>query len=589
MAVPSRVRDRDRMRSHGRHISVFALLLFLALLAGACSGDGSDDTLSSEAPPGATVDDETGLNDHGVVLASDLADEAPHYRLTGSVDAEAGQVEGTVEADLPMGASDRVNLRFFPALVDPSASVDEVTVAGEEAEFELDSSLLTVTLDAEHDDRIELSASFSYEIPETPEADILGGLGSLFGEDSLQPAEIGLLGRRDGVVSLGHWFPMWIPEGLSAEPTPDGFGDIGNYPAAVLQAEVEVPEGWTLVSGGVRAGEDGDQVVEAATGLRDLGMVLLEDPETVETTVGDTTVRVVAASDTEASILDEVADEAAMSLEVLSEAFGTYPWTELDVVATPLGSGVGGMEWPGMVWIEESIFAGGLPGMGDLGDLGDLGGMGLDSDVLGETRAWTIAHEVGHEWWHAVVGNDSIISPAVDEPLAQYSACTVFQRAWPDNADAVCEFNTSGGYEQMRSFGVEDAPAAQPSEDFDSSLQYGGVVYGKAPGVYSALAEEFGEDAVVEALAGVVTDHAFEQISVEDLHVSLANRLGDAATVATLWERWMEGTFGDEDLGVDPNQAGGLGDLGDLGDLGSLEDAEDLEDLLARSCVGYDE
>jgi hypothetical protein len=186
---------------------------------------------------------------------------------------------------------------------------------------------------------------------------------------------------------------------------------------------------------------------------------------------------------------------------------------------------------------------------------------------------------VGHEWWHAVVGNDSILAPVVDEPLAQYSACLVYQRAWPENADAACEFNTTSSYEQMRMLGEEDAPAAQPSDAFSSSLQYGGVVYGKAPGVYEALAEEFGDDAVVDALAGVVAEHAFEQISVDELHATLAAGLGDAATIDALWTRWIEEAHGDEDLGVEPGALGGLGGLGDL-DLGDLENLDE-QDLIA--------
>jgi hypothetical protein len=572
-----------------RRRSLLAPLLGFSLLvaAAACADEGDDFPGAPAAPSGGPdvdlpTDDQAGLTDAGADLVGDLPDQAPRYAVTAAVDPDTGQLEGTVRAGLPVGPADTANLRFFPALVDSSAQVDEVTVDGGPAPFELDSSLLAVELDGGHGGRVDLTASFSYQIPEIAASDPLGELDSALGE-GLQPADIGLLGRSDGVVTLGHWFPVWIPDGLDAEPTPDGFGDIGNFPAAaVIEAEVDVPSDWTLVSGGVRLGEDGDRVVEGAAGLRDLGLVLMEEAETVERTVGSTTVRVLGTGD--AAVLDEVADETVSSLETLSDRFGPYPWTELDVVATPLGSGVGGMEWPGMVWIEEGIFAGGVPGLGDLGELDDLGlgdlgelgdqlglGEALDPEVLGATRAWTVAHEVGHQWWHAVVGNDSIISPTVDEPLAQYSACLVFQAAWPDTADQVCQANTAGGYEQMRLFGDEDAPAAQPTDAFTSSLQYGGVVYGKAPGVYKALAEEFGADAVDEALAGVVSDHAFEQISVDELQAALAERLGDAERVEAIWARWIEEAHGDEDLGIE------LGDFGDFGDLGDLEDL--LEDL----------
>ena len=134
-----------------------------------------------------------------------------------------------------------------------------------------------------------------------------------------------------------------------------------------------------------------------------------------------------------------VGDIAAESVTALGAAFGPYPWTELDVVAVPLGSSVGGMEWPGMVWIESTIFEGGVPGLGDLGGsrrrhrgvrgqprrsatCSDVGDIGLQLSTI---REWTVAHEVGHMWWHTLVGNDSITEPVIDEPLAQHAACLV--------------------------------------------------------------------------------------------------------------------------------------------------------------------
>ena len=79
-----------------------------------------------------------------------------------------------------------------------------------------------------------------------------------------------------------------------------------------------------------------------------------------------------------------VGDIAAESVTALGAAFGPYPWTELDVVAVPLGSSVGGIEWPGMVWIESTIFEGGVPGLGDLGDLGDVTEVFEDNPALAD-------------------------------------------------------------------------------------------------------------------------------------------------------------------------------------------------------------
>ena len=78
--------------------------------------------------------------------------------------------------------------------------------------------------------------------------------------------------------------------------------------------------------------------------------------------------------------LDGVLDEAEAALRVLSAAYGGYPWREFDVVATPLGGSVAGMEWPGATFIQDSLFAGGIPGLGDLGS--SLDDLGLEDGAL---------------------------------------------------------------------------------------------------------------------------------------------------------------------------------------------------------------
>lgn len=603
----------------------------IALLVATTSCGGSSASGESVQPE---ADSGVALTDGGVALFGDeVADDAPTYRLTADIDPATGQVEGTVSASLPVGDAGVAHLRYFPALVDPGAAVTDVRVGDEPVDHTLDSSLLTVPLEGSDGDRVEVSAAFAYTVPEIPDTDAFSSLGQMFGDETLQPANIGLIGQKDGVLSLGHWFPIWVPEGLSAEPTPEGFGDIGNFPAAIIEASLEQPSGWTVVTGGTRQLEEDGRVVEAGSGLRDLAVVLVEDGQTSTGTSGGTTVRVTApAGSTATEEIDEAVVETASSLDALGQAFGPYPWEELDVVATPLGSGVGGMEFPGVIWIESTIFSGGLPGLDDLdvgfGDLdaedpeglgfgdpevdgfgqlfdalvaeeelaeifdedfgqvladtfdaladGDAGGdlvddlddpdgslldeldldgfddldldAALDPDVLESTRAWVIAHEVGHQWWHAVVGNDSITAPIVDESLAQYSACLVFRDTRPETAEKVCDAQLAGTYEQMRAFGVGDAPADQPSDDFESTLQYSGVIYGKAPLFYDALADHHDEDAVVDALASVVTDYGFDEISSDQLRAVLSDELGDPATVENLWARWFEGTYGDEDI-----------------------------------------
>ncbi|MGQ0803147.1 MAG: M1 family aminopeptidase [Actinomycetota bacterium] len=499
----------------------------------------------------------------------------------------------------PADGAAELHFRVFAGLPDLDAGLEvtDATVNGDALDANVDGSLLTVPVpERARAARVEVALRFSYRLPEVEAGDILGGLG-----DTLDPAAVGLLARHEGGATLGHWFPAWLPPAAAAEPVPEGFGDIGNFPAAVFRARITVPEGFDVVSGGVNVDkEEGDgrvTFVEEGVGLRDLGIFAGRRRATEEVASDAATVRVTGPrSDREQ--LASVGAEAAASLETFAAAFAPYAWSELDVVSVPLGSGVAGMEWPGMIWIEQGTFAGGIPGLGDLEDifedldLGDLedvlGDLGLDDledlglpglEGLGSTREFVIAHEVAHQWWHALVGNDSITAPVVDEPLAQFSACVHFEQAHPDDAGSACALHTDSQYQSMRALGEPDAPADQPTDAFTSSLQYGGVVYGKAPGLYRALGATLGPDAVLAGLGAFASANAFGVASSDDLRAALAGAApGRAADVDALWQRWIEEAHGDQDLGA--------GDLPGGLDPEDLEELEDVLDALLQSAGG---
>jgi hypothetical protein len=586
-----------------RNRAAAAVLVALVLVSG-CSL--LEDPEEEDDATGRRFDPSLSLTDAGVALAeaAHLETAAPHYDVVATVDPSTGSVKGTVEADLPVGTdAEAVNLRYFAGLPDFDAEADlgEVTVDGDAAQPRQDASLVTVPLPSPHGARVAVSVPFSYTLGLSEgEGSILDALGGMGG-----PAEVGLLTRQQDAVNLGHWFPVWIPEGNSADPEPAGYGDIGNSPAALTRLQLSAPKAWTVVDGGVRVAEketgpDEVTVVSEGYGMNDLAVTLLHGYASkqvvLEGELDGVTVSAYAPRKDRGE-LDGVLDETTTALRTLSTELVPYPWRELDVVSAPLGAGVGGMEWPGTTWIEPSLFAGGIPGLGGLEDLlGDSGADGLDGlaglgggtgEMIRTLRKWTIAHEVGHEWWHVLVGNDSVLDPVVDEPLAQYSACLVLRTSEQGDVDGLCREHIESAYEQMRMLGDEDGRADRATDQFASSGQYAGVVYGKAAAFYLELEDEFGTEQVSDALSAVARQHAFTMMTAADLRRALAFELGDTGRFDRLWTRWMERTHGDRDLGVDPTvDAGGLGGLGGL--LGGEVDPEELQGLLDEFLRGLE-
>ncbi|MFF3336271.1 M1 family metallopeptidase [Streptomyces sp. NPDC002888] len=81
--------------------------------------------------------------------------------------------------------------------------------------------------------------------------------------------------------------------------------------------------------------------------------------------------------------------DATGAVDRFGKEFGPYPYGEIDLVMTP-GFG-GGMEYPGLV-------------------------------LLGTTEDGSaVVHEIAHQWWYGIVGNDEYNAPWLDESFAQYA------------------------------------------------------------------------------------------------------------------------------------------------------------------------
>jgi hypothetical protein len=436
------------------------------------------------------------------LLESVSLDGAPRYALSVTVDPATGDVDGRMHARVARpddGHSEFRVLAGLPAL-EAGLRVTEVSVNGKGVRPEIDRTLLRVPVKRGDTSAVDVLVRFSFRVPRA---------GSTRGRP-LSQETIGVLKRTRNVTQLGHWFPLWLPPGADEDPALSGYGDIGNFAAGAITARVQVPTGYDVVSGGVtsdKENRDGRTTqTESGVGLRDLALAVGRDLRDASTSTGDVTVRATGRAGLD---LEAEAREAAADLQTLSDSFAPYPWAEVDVVVTPLGTGVGGMEWPGMVWVA-----------------------GVGEDLVGNP-SMALAHELGHEWWHALVGNDSIRAPVVDEPLAQFSMCL------GTAAEQIpgLECGIGGGLGTRRGRG---ACADRPTSDFRSADEYSRLIYDQAPGFYFALEDAVGRDATVAALRGVVERHAFGIITPAQLRDELVAAFPDQADVVRdLWDRYI--------------------------------------------------
>ncbi len=118
-------------------------------------------------------------------------------------------------------------------------------------------------------------------------------------------------------------------------------------------------------------------------------------------TVGSTTVNYFYFSDAE---YEQSVSTAAKALEYFNSTFGKYPYSKLDVAENGFLLRRHGVPFC-LVMITSGM----------------------------EKRSYetAIIHEIAHQWWYGLVGNDQVREAYLDEGLAEYSTL-MFYRAHPD-------------------------------------------------------------------------------------------------------------------------------------------------------------
>jgi len=329
----------------------------------------------------------------------------------------------------------------------------------------------------------------------------------------------GIFNASDGLVTMANFYPIlavYNQEGWNLDPVyPEG--DAVFSDAAFFTVRVTAPEGWSVVTSGIEVGRgpaalagqaptgEGQPAEEFATGpVRDFFLALGRELHVTSRQVGDTTINSYWFSGHEAGGRRAL-EVAAQALETYTTDFGPYPYRELDVVETDLNMAAG-VEYPGVILIGSDYYAG--------------------NDTVLELAT---AHEVAHQWWYGVVGNDVIDAPWLDEALAQYSTLLYFEQVYGRE-----RYNEVLGAWQRRvdqaiESGQDDVVGSPMSHWIERPEAYGLIVYLKGPLFFHALREQVGDRLFFEILRryyatyayGIATPEGFlrvaEEVSGEEL------------------------------------------------------------------------
>jgi hypothetical protein len=287
--------------------------------------------------------------------------------------------------------------------------------------------------------------------------------------------------RSGDTVRLGSFFPIlaWEPgRGWAQEPPTTNFAEASTAPVADFDLDVTVPPGRTAVV----SGEPDGPGHWTATAMRDIAVAvgsfrvaegIAYAPQPVHVTVA------VAAGLGDDPVIYR--DTIARVLEDFGTRFGPYPWRSYAVSITP---GLkGGIEYPGHV----------LQGPGSAGR--------------------TTPHEIGHQWFYGLVGDDQGRDPWLDEGLATWA-----EARFLGNLDSFRRTSIPGD-----AAGRLGAPMAY----WEGRASYYRGVYVLGAQALAALGDPSAVDC---ALRHYVAANAFRIARPEDLRAALAIMFPQAGT-----------------------------------------------------------
>ncbi|MFF0473857.1 M1 family metallopeptidase [Streptomyces sp. NPDC004284] len=319
------------------------------------------------------------------------------------------------------------------------------------------------------------------------------------------PDRVHRFGRDGAYRYLGNALPLLsVRDARGRHLDPDvGFGESFYTLAGDFRVVLDHPSTLVVPATGSTTrhpGAPGRTVsTSVAHGVRDFAWAAGPFRSKSVTTPGGVRLGAYWTATTSRTGVDAALKDAAGSVDAFGKRFGRYPYGELDLVMSDRLDDFGSMEFPGLVllWTEPE-------------------GSGA-------------VHEIAHQWFYGIVGNDQFSSPWLDESFAQYATQTYLREptagCWEDQGEW-----PSGTAALTRSMGYYADGHRR---------EYVQVVYRRGSCALHDLERVLGGPAMAAVLRGYVRDHWLGVATTADF-----KRAAQAATAKDLGPFWTAHRIG---------------------------------------------
>jgi aminopeptidase N len=422
----------------------------------------------------------------------DAAGQWDRHTVRASIDPERRTITGRLRLEYTNRAADpldRIYFYLFPNLPEFGGRLDirSATVNGVTVRVQYASNRFLL--------RLDLPAS----LPSGAFADVVLDFSAAAPLDASQ-RHYAAFNRERGVLALASALPMVARrvDGAWQLATPLFRGDLVTSDTALYDVTLTIPAAWTAVTTGTAIESQTDGAARTTRFVsgpqRDFTIVLTRFPS-ISTEVEGTRItsyfRPEHAEGGRAAL-----DAAANALRAFNRRFGPYPLTELDIVQIDARKFLG-VEYPGLIMIDGRLYAGEREGL----------------EII-------VAHEVAHQWWYSLVGNDVQAEAWLDEGLTSF-AQIVYQEETRGAMAAGRELDGfRSAYLRARQAG-RDAPLKRHVSALRGN--YTAIAYAKGALFFQALRVRIGESAFDRFLRDYYATFRYRIASSDDVRAVAEN------------------------------------------------------------------
>jgi hypothetical protein len=417
----------------------------------------------------------------------------PRYHFDVDLNYRVHRLDVVQSVMLPNTFGESISEVVFnvPAAHTPGVfDLRSVTLNGTDVRRTLDQTTLTIMLShaVQPGEAITLTLKYAVCVPELSDPQSFGDANLAYTADAM---------------SIGYWYPMLAPYRSGAGWYATGWQPIGDpfvSEVADYTAEITATPQVTVVAGGDLAHAENVWRYHLPR-ARTMGMIASDQYRALSVPFGGVTYTVYTLP--RHAPLASIALKTTFQSALLDTAlYGSYPYQALRVAEF---SGPWSMEFSGFVVLGASEFD--------------------DYDGTLRNRLIRItAHEVSHQWWYGVVGNDQIREPWLDEALARFNELRYYETYAPQDV--------AWWWETVIGVNRPIGPVNSPVNAFNTHGAYLSSVYNQGARFFDALRTRLGADRFKAFLRDLYQFGAFRLITTQDfLKVLYADARVDVRSV----------------------------------------------------------